>query len=379
VRVTQISFYVDPERRYPEELLDDWPTLSTIAYAIKTAGVAVSVIQANKIAGRVERSGIVYEFLSPGRVRRTLTKTEKFRELITELHPDVFHVHGLGFAREVIELHALFPTVPILLQDHADPVPRLWRRGKWRRAIRAATGVSFCARDQAEPLIRAGVLDPDKAVFELPESTSSFEPGKRSAARAQTGVYGEPAILWVGRLNANKDPLTVLEGMAAAIPDLPDLQLWCCFGSSPLLSRVKRRVDTDPALRGRVHLLGAVPHREVEVLMRAADLFVLGSHSEGGSFALIEALATGLTPVATDIPSTSALTGYGEVGALWKKGDARDLGRAIIRACADLDDSARIRVRRYFNEHLSEEALGRRFSDVYRCLAGSTQSALAQE
>ncbi len=58
-----------------------------------------------------------------------------------------------------------------------------------------------------------------------------------------------------------------------------------------------------------MHLLGRVPHERIEMLMRAADLFVLGSHREGGNTSLIEALATGLLPVVTDIPSSRSLLG----------------------------------------------------------------------
>ena len=38
----------------------------------------------------------------------------------------------------------------------------------------------------------------------------------REQAREMTGVTGSPALLWVGRLNANKDPLTVLDGLVDA-------------------------------------------------------------------------------------------------------------------------------------------------------------------
>ena len=75
VRVTQISFYVDPERRYAgRDCSTTGLTLSTHALTpIKTtAGTSVSVIQAkHDYAGRVERAGVVYEFLSPGRSRPT--------------------------------------------------------------------------------------------------------------------------------------------------------------------------------------------------------------------------------------------------------------------------------------------------------------------
>ena len=39
-----------------------------------------------------------------------------------------------------------------------------------------------------------------------------LRPLPRAMARAISGVHGDPALLWVGHLDANKDPLTVLEG-----------------------------------------------------------------------------------------------------------------------------------------------------------------------
>jgi glycosyltransferase involved in cell wall biosynthesis len=216
----------------------------------------------------------------------------------------------------------------------------------------------------------------DTAVFEIPESTSAFTPGDARDSRAATGMRGDPAVLWVGHLDRNKSPLTVLDGVAAAARDLPDLQLWCCFGAAPLLAAVQARIARDPLLRERVHLLGRVPHERVEELMRAADLFVLGSHREGSSFSLIEALATGLTPVVTDIPSLRALTGNGTVGALWRCGDSGALAGALRSAAAGLGPDSRAAVRAHFDAHLSSTAIGRKFTTAYRELLPIATHAL---
>ena len=166
-----------------------------------------------------------------------------------------------------------------------------------RRALEKCSAVSFCARAQAEPFRGAGLLGPQVEVFEIPESTSSFKPGDQAAARAPP-----PASTAIRRccgwrhLNANKDPLTILDAVSIARRRLPGLQLWCCFGSAPQRAAVEARLAAEQGLGECVHLLGSVPHEQIELLMRAADLFVLGSHREGSSFSLIEAPATGLTP-----------------------------------------------------------------------------------
>jgi glycosyltransferase involved in cell wall biosynthesis len=361
----QISFFVDPQRRTPETLLRDWQSLADIATAAAGAGIRVTVVQASMSPGDVSRNGVDFVFLAPDSPDVPLTRSARFRALLRDRAPDVLHVHGLGFARDVLELRALAPHVPILLQDHADRPPRFWRRGLWRRGAAAAGGLSFCARAQAEMFRSAGLLAAGVQVFEIPESTSSFVPGDAGAARAATGLHGDPAVLWVGHLDRNKDPLTVLAGVGAVARDLPGLRLWCCFGVAPLLSTVQARIERDAALHDRVHLLGRVPHERMEHLMRAADLFVLGSHREGSSFALIEALATGLTPVVTDIPSSRALTGNGAVGTLWPCGDWRALGGALRSAAAALRPQTRAAVRAHFDRHLSSAALGRRFAAAY--------------
>jgi glycosyltransferase involved in cell wall biosynthesis len=373
----QISFFVDERRRPPETLLRDWYSLEDVAAAVASAGVRVTVVQASLSPGAITRRGVEFVFIEPEPSSRSLALSKAFRSLVRERAPDVFHVHGLGFAPAVLALRELAPHVPILLQDHASGPPGFWHRATWRRGAAAAAGISFCARAQAQPFVQRGLLPPDVRVFEIPESTSTFMPGDAAAARVETGLHGDPSLLWVGTLDRNKDPLTVLEGVAAAVPYLPGLQLWCCFGSAPLLSDVQSRIDRDAALRDRVHLLGRVPHEQIETLMRAADLFVLGSHREGSCFSLIEALATGLTPVVTDIPSLRVLSGNGAVGVLWPCGDSHALGLALRSAAAALQSRTRTEVRAHFDEHLSSVAIGKKFAAAYRELIPARARALA--
>jgi glycosyltransferase involved in cell wall biosynthesis len=377
LHVVQISFFVDPQRRPPAALLREWRSLVDVAAAAASVGARVTVVQASMVPGEIVQSGVAFHFVAPPVTGAPLASASAFRALMRELTPDVFHVHGLGFAGDVLELRALAPNVPILLQDHADRVPSFWRRAIWRRGAAAAGGISFCARAQAEPFCRARLLTPGIGIFEIPESTSKFVPGDAIAARAATGIHGAPALLWVGHLNANKDPLTVLEGVSAAAREMPGLRLWCCYASAPLLSAVEARIAGDPLLRERVHLLGRMPHERVERLMQAADLFVLGSRREGCSYALLEAMATGLTPIVTDIPPSRALIGNESVGALWRCGDPQSLCSALRRGAAELATRPRARVRAHFDQELSSAALGRKWSAAYHSVVEQRSHAAA--
>jgi glycosyltransferase involved in cell wall biosynthesis len=355
VHVAQVSFFTDPHGRAPDELLQAWPSLVDVAEAATHGGVRVTVIQASQHTQSRVHNDIDYRFM-PG---------TGFETLIPKVAPDVLHVHGLGFPTDVLSLASFAPGIPIILQDHANAPPRWWRRPLWRRGFAAASGIAFCSSEQAWPFESAGLIQPSTRIYEIPESTSRFAPGDREAARRTTGTTGDPLVLFVGHLDANKDPLTVLEGVSQAARALPRLQLWCCFGTAPLLRDVEQRIAGDPQLRNRTHLLGRVPHSTIERLMQAADVFVLGSHREGSGYSLIEALACGLVPVVTDIPSFRTLTGGGKVGMLWPCGNAAALSSALLAIAERPREQTRAAVRAHFTSEISFKAVGRKLSVMY--------------
>lgn len=365
LHVVQIGFFLDPEERVPAQLLRDWWPLVDTAEMVARSGARVTVIQACKRSETVIRAGVTYHFLARDRDAPTLAGGGDFMRLMSRLRADVIHVHGLGFPEEILALSQAAPTIPILLQDHADGVPRFWRRRVHHQAMARVSGVAFCALDQAKPFQRVGLLKRHSALFEIPECSSRFLPGDRQTARVLTGLHGDPAVLWVGHLDSNKDPLTVLAAIGEASQQLPNLQLFCCFGKAPLLREVEQQVARDPRLPGRVHLLGKVPHERIETLMRAADVFVLGSHHEGSGCSLIEALACGLPPIVTAIPSFRALTINGEVGALWCCDDPADLSRALIAIGTRPYREMRGDVRAHFDRELSFDAVGRKLLSAY--------------
>ena len=129
-----------------------------------------------------------------------------------------------------------------------------------------------------------------------------------------------------------------------------------------MLGEVRARLGGDPRLAGRVHLLGRVPHAQVETLLRASDLYVSGSRAEGSGYAAIEAMACGVTPVLTDIPAFRALTDDGRIGRLWPCGDAQRLAEALLLEATKPTSPERVRA--HFDARLSFDAVGRLWETV---------------
>lgn len=359
MHVAQVNFLPAPADIPPEALLARWNTLGDVADAVASAGARVSVLQVAPYQHRMTRGAVDYHFVPS----TADDGGQRVATVLGELGVDVMHANGLGFARQAHEVSRHHPDLPIVLQDHADRAPPWWRRAQWRRWYAVAAGVSFTAPELARPFIDARLFGPRTLQFSIPESSCLFNPGSTEAAREETRMYGNPCLLWVGHLVPGKDPHTMLEGVARASERLPNIHVWCAFGTSPLLEQMQRRIAADPRLTGRVHLMGSVPHARIERLMQAADIFVSASHYEGSGYALLEAMACGTVPVVTDIPSFRAITGHGAVGRLWPVGDPIRLADAL--GAVATGSAARRAVRTRFDEALSPAVLGRRWTDAY--------------
>ena len=373
-KVVQVSFVPETERRDPETLLAAWPTLVNVAASVARAGVQLTVVLAAVRDQMIERDGVRYEFVDDGRAvpRRSPIRGGRVRrsadviDHVAALGPDVVHLHG--FVRPLLarRLRAGLRGVPLLVQDHASRVPNGARRLFWRLAFGDADAVAFAAREQGQPFHDAGVIRRTTPVFELFEDSTHFGIGDRDAARAATGLSGDPCVLWTGRLDANKDPLVALEAFEHAARELPGARLWCRYGDAPLLADVERRIAASPVLRERVVLLGRCTHAEMEAHYRAADLFVQASHHEGCSYSIIESLACGLAPMVTDIPSVRRLVG--DAGALVPVGDASALGAAIVEWARRDPAARRAAARARFESALTYECVGRDLRDAYETM-----------
>ncbi len=111
LHVVQISFFSDPTGRSPAQLLDAWPTLvrrrrgrvPIRAFACRSSRLA-------HIRSISTRRGVHYYFLPFGDGQRdAFAENAAFGALLQTLAPDVFHVHGLGFPRDVLSLASLGP------------------------------------------------------------------------------------------------------------------------------------------------------------------------------------------------------------------------------------------------------------------------------
>ncbi|WP_276134204.1 glycosyltransferase family 4 protein [Polluticoccus soli] len=279
----------------------------------------------------------------------------KAHKQLKQFNPDVVLVQGLIFPVQTWLLRrALGPQVVILVQHHGESpfVSNL----KWffqRLADKAIDGYLFTAKGNAEQWVRAGVISNISKVYEVLECSTQLRPRDKEESKKKLDMSGQFNFLSVGRLNAGKDPLTVLEGFEQFLSQQPGAKLYMIYQTEELLGQIKERLAASKTLKDAVRLIGKVPHSELATWYSAADFFISGSHHEGSGYALIEAMACGCIPVVTRIPSFGAITGYGKYAFNFEAGNAAGLAKTLSSLQTVNKQELSQKLMQHFNSELS--------------------------
>ncbi|MEM8997368.1 MAG: glycosyltransferase family 4 protein, partial [Acidobacteriota bacterium] len=176
-------------------------------------------------------------------------------------------------------------------------------------------------------------------------------------------------LLSVGRLEWKKGHDYALRAVRRLLDRGVDVRLRILGGGEWLgaLSFMRHQLG----LQDHVEIPGPVPHAEVRRELRAADLFLHLSVSEGFGNAVLEAQATGLPVVASDADGLGENVGDGETGVVVPRRDPAAAADAVESLARDPERSRRFgeagprRIRRLFT--LERELDG--FEALYRLAA----------
>jgi glycosyltransferase involved in cell wall biosynthesis len=139
----------------------------------------------------------------------------------------------------------------------------------------------------------------DTATFRpLPPTAAGVD--TRAACRKTLGIGNAIQVLvYVGRLDRQKDPLLLLDAFKLALAQDNNLHL-VIVGDGALRSKVEAALLRE-GLQDRVTMTGVLNRQSIADLLGSADLFVMSSAYEGLPIAVLESLATGLPAVSTDV------------------------------------------------------------------------------
>lgn len=288
-------------------------------------------------------------------------------------HARIVHVQNTdaplvaGLAARILLRRRLVATVhgESKLAAHARTAPGRLRLRLLSRFVDAHTALTPRV---AHELHARGV--PTRRIHSIPNAVDAARyrpptPQERRRARERLDLPTEATIYTcIGRLVSGKRIDLILRAWHRLPPrDRPRRLL--IVGDGPDRPRLERLAAE---LRlGDVRFEGESP--DVVDHLRAADIYVSASPSEGLSLALLEAMAAGLAVVAARIPGNEAVLRHGVDGLLVPVHDVAALARALDRLGAS-DPLAR-RLRRQARERIRRQHSRQRIAKLYLQLYGT--------
>jgi glycosyltransferase involved in cell wall biosynthesis len=264
-------------------------------------------------------------------------------------------VQGLVFPLQVLLLKLFLNKDCIVLAQHHGERPFKNRVKKTLQAYadKAINGYLFTATGNAEMWVNADIIANKAKCHQVLEAATFFTRIDKAEAIKTTGMDGSVNFLWVGRLNENKDPITVLNAFGIYASKNPGVRLYMIYQDGKLLPEVVSIIKESAALANSITLVGKTEHSELPNWYSAADYLLSGSHREGSGYALIEAMACGCVPVVTDIPPFKAITNAGMYGYFYTPGDTQALYLLLDSLAHDKHKSLSDEIVQYSREHLS--------------------------
>jgi glycosyltransferase involved in cell wall biosynthesis len=270
----------------------------------------------------------------------------------------------------------LYRRPPVLFTEHGRHYPDYPRRKRMLanrvllRPCDRVVGVGEAVRqaliaNEGIPAERAGVI------YNGIDTTAFARSGAdRNAVRREIGVGPDDLVLLlVARLDYLKDHATAVRTLERIARQRPEARL-VLVGTGPEHAKIQELVERQ-RLADRVRFLGL--RQDIPRLVRAADLFLLTSISEGIPLTLIEAMAAGLPVVATRVGGVGEVVAEGVTGLLAPAGDDTQLAQHILRLAGDapLRQEMGRQGRQRAEAIFLESQMHARYLELYRDMLGA--------
>jgi len=320
---------------------------------------------------RLARRGFWKYF--PGTVYDVFAGREQLHRFIQGLEPDLVHFQGATFLaagcrrRSVLTIHGI-AELDALYEGRAGAIRRL----KWL-LLKLTEGHG---RRWAQRVI----LISDYVKMVLPESAS------RKVWRIDNPIAdsflsvdweAEPGrIFCCSRIMPRKNIAGLIEAFGHVSRRVTQSQLRIAGTYEPsYLSDCKKQVERE-GLQSRVHFLGNLSVKEVQLELSKANCFAMPSFQETAPLSIAEAMAVGVPVVASSVGGVPDMVDHGRTGFLVDPHDSRGIGHAIGRIISDdqlaraMGQRARDRVRRRFRASV----VAQKTAEVYREILSEPQS-----
>ena len=265
--------------------------------------------------------------------------------IVREWKPDLVHSHMVHanllsrFARLIAPISTLICTAHNTRETSERGGPTWHKELLYRLTDRLADHTTIICQTGKQHYLTTGAVPANRLeVVPIGIDCQKFSPrpDARIVMREELGLCPDQfAWLAVGRMVVQKDFPTMLRAFAAVRGGN-----WKLFiaGDGPLRGSLES-LTRDLGLAEQVQFLGL--RRDIPTLHNAVDALVLSSQLEGLPLAILEASASGLPSVVTDVGGTGEAVLDGVTGFIVPPGNVGALARALSELMSLSADSLR--------------------------------------
>ena len=290
-------------------------------------------------------------------------------KVIRAVRPDVVHTRNWSGMDGILAAR-MAGVKAVVHGEHGWDMLDCVGASKKRRQIRKVTSMMVrhytCVSRQLAGWLQqdVGIRKPVTQIYNGVDTASFMPagPGKKQAVRQEMGVLPDDFVVGiVARLDAIKNHGTLIDAVNRVALSRPDVKL-VVVGDGPEAESLKIWAG------GNVRFLGY--RADAARLMQGFDLFVLPSYNEGISNTILEAMATGLPVIASDVGGNPELVTDGKTGFLVDPYKPWDMADIIITYLTDPEMMERHgrRGRLLAMEKFSIQAMVENYEAVYRAL-----------
>jgi len=291
--------------------------------------VTLSPEQEHSLEDSFRATGIELHSLQLSRLSGFLLGLRKIRRLVRSISPDI--IHSQGFRADLLSVWIKHPAKFATQRNNPfSDYPRLYGRLIGRLlaffhlyTLRKLTVIA-CAKSVYDNSLRYG-LNP--YVIQNGVDIDVFFPLHHTVGKSQ--LRHEADLPTTGRLFLYSGPLITRKNVEYLIETFKAFNheddFLIILGSGPLESELRSMADKNPKVifRGEVD--------DVRPYLQVVDYFVSASYDEGLPNSVLEALATGLPVLLSNIPSHREILDFSPLaGELFDLDQPRSLGKKIL-------------------------------------------------
>jgi len=256
------------------------------------------------------------------------------KRVIEEIKPDLIHA---GPVQSCAYLTALTNFTPLLTMSWGYDILRDAQEGNGRKIAEFTLSRSSLLACDCEAVASAandlGMPRDKMVIFPWGVDLNHFSPGSAEELRAKLGWQDAFIILSTRALTPIYGVDILVEGFIQAAKLRADLRLLILHDG--ILREDLERKLREANLEDRAHFVGRVGFDRLPAYYRAADLYLSASRSDGSSISLLEAMASGLAALVSNIPGNCEWVELEKSGWWFEDGQSHSLAKAIAIAVKD--------------------------------------------